>query len=202
MSQLLLIIFAKTTAFISSLGYWGIGICMAIESCNIPLPSELILPFGGYLVSTGKLTFAGAVLAGTVGGTFGSVVSYYIGLLGGRPFLYRYGRFFGVTPKKLALADDLTRRYGDLVVFITRLLPIIRTFISLVAGTGRMRLGPFIIYTFLGTLPWSIALTYAGYLLGSNWEAVKPWFHRLDLLVVTAIAAVIIYFWLRRHRSR
>ncbi|MBC7104556.1 MAG: DedA family protein, partial [Firmicutes bacterium] len=137
---------------------------MAVESCNIPLPSEVILPYGGYLVSTGRLEFWWAALAGTAGGTAGSAVSYYIGLYGGRPFLNRYGRYFGVTPQKLALAERWFARYGEATVFFTRLLPVIRTFISLPAGVARMNFPRFLVYTFLGSLPWSLALTYVGYL--------------------------------------
>ena len=190
------------TNYIASLGYWGLALGMAIESANIPLPSEVILPFGGYLVSTGKLSFWGAVMAGTIGGTVGSVLSYYAGLLGGRPFLLRYGKYIGITEKKLAFADNWFERYGEATAFFTRLMPVIRTFISLPAGISGMDIKKFTLYTFLGSLPWSILLVYLGVKLGENWDQLKPWFHRMDALVVLGILAVIIYYWHSKKKNR
>lgn len=194
--------FAWVTDFIAALGYWGIAIGMAIESANIPLPSELILPFGGYLVSTGQLTFWGAVMAGTVGGTVGSIASYYLGLKGGRPLILRYGRYVGINSGRLAMADHWFERYGEATVFFTRLMPIIRTFISLPAGITGMNFKRFVIYTFLGSLPWSILLTYVGVKLGENWTAIKPWFHRLDVVVAVGIVLGIVYLMFRKRSSR
>lgn len=188
-------------AYIAALGYWGIGLGMAIESANIPLPSEVILPFGGYLVSSGVLSFWGVVLAGTVGGTAGSVVSYVLGAWGGRPLVLRYGRYLGVTPKKLGIADEWFARYGEATVFFTRMMPVVRTFISLPAGISRMHFRRFVIYTFLGSLPWSIALTYLGYQLGENWQSLKPLFHRLDLLVIGLLSIVVLCLWLRTKKG-
>lgn len=173
---------------------------MAIESCNIPIPSELILPFGGYLVSTGRLTFFAAALAGTIGGTIGSLLSYYIGLFGGRPFLDRYGRYFGATPDRIAMAENWFNRYHIWTVFFTRLLPGIRTFISLPAGVARVNIALFTLYTFLGTLIWSLFLTYVGFALGVHWEIVSSWFHRVDLLLLVAILLLIAYWLWRRLR--
>lgn len=184
-------------AYIVALGYWGIGLGMAIESANVPLPSEIILPFGGYLVSTDELRFWGVVLAGTVGGTVGSVFSYALGAWGGRPLVLRYGRYAGVSAQKLNIADQWFARYGEATVFFTRMMPVVRTFISLPAGISRMHFRRFVIYTFLGSLPWSIALTYVGYQLGENWQSLKPLFHRLDLLVVGVLAITVLYFGFR-----
>ncbi len=184
-------------AYIVALGYWGIGLGMAIESANVPLPSEIILPFGGYLVSTDELRFWGVVLAGTVGGTVGSVFSYALGAWGGRPLVLRYGRYAGVSAQKLNIADQWFARYGEATVFFTRMMPVVRTFISLPAGISRMHFRRFVIYTFLGSLPWSIALTYVGYQLGENWQSLKPFFHRLDLLVVGVLAITVLYFGFR-----
>ncbi len=180
------------------MGYWGIGIGMAVESVNIPLPSEVILPYGGYLVSTGRLEFYSAVMAGTVGGTVGSALSYYIGLRGGRPLLVRYGRYIGFSVKHLETADRWFERYGEATVFFARLMPVVRTFISLPAGIAGMNFKRFLAYTFLGSLPWSLLLTYAGLTLGQNWQAIKPWFHRLDVLMVLGMAAAVFYLWYRR----
>ncbi len=192
------LVIEKTVAFISSLGYWGIAVGMAIESANVPLPSEVILPFGGYLVSTGRLEFFWAALAGAAGGTFGSVFSYFLGLWGGRPFLLRYGRYFGISPKHLALAEDWFARYGEATVFFTRLMPVIRTFISLPAGISRMNFVRFVIYTFLGSLPWCFFLTYLGLKMGQHWEDLKYWFHRLDVFIILAVSIAAIYFWWKK----
>ena len=192
------VVLRAITDVIAAMGYWGIGIGMAIESANIPLPSEVILPFGGYLVSTGQLEFYRTIMAGTVGGTVGSALSYYLGLRGGRPFLLRYGRYFGFSMKHLALADRWFEHYGEATVFFTRLMPIIRTFISLPAGISGMNFKKFLAYTFLGSLPWSLLLTYIGLKLGQNWEAIKPWFHRLDVVVALGLVGVLIYLWRSR----
>jgi membrane protein DedA with SNARE-associated domain len=189
---------AKITTLIGSAGYWGIVICMAIESCNIPLPSEIILPFGGYLVYKGILDFYGAALAGAVGGTIGSLISYYIGLIGGRAFLERYGKYLGLPHRKLVQAEQWFNRYGNSTVFITRLLPGVRTFISLPVGAAKMNVGYFTLYTFIGSLIWSLFLTYIGQKLGENWELLKSWFHIADLIIIVVIIAAIAYFMLRK----
>ena len=189
------------TEVIAGLGYWGIFWGMAVESANIPLPSEVILPFGGYLVSTGRLDFWGAAMAGTLGGTFGSVVSYWLGVCGGRPFLVRYGRYFGFSVKHLQTAEQWFDRYGEATVFFTRLMPVIRTFISLPAGIARMHFTKFVIYTFLGSLPWSLLLTYAGLKLGQNWKTIESWFHKADVFILGGLAAVLFYYLMRKRKK-
>lgn len=186
-------------AYISALGYWGVGLGMMVESANIPLPSEVILPFGGYLVSTGRLDFWGVVLAGTVGGTVGSVLSYALGAWGGRPLVLRYGRYVGLSGRVLDASDRWFNRYGEATVFFTRLMPVIRTFISLPAGISRMHFRRFVIYTFLGSFPWSLGLVYVGYLLGENWNCLKPYFHQLDVVIVVALVLAVACWW---YRSR
>lgn len=190
----------QVTESIAALGYWGVGVGMVIESANVPLPSEIILPFGGFLVSQGLLNFWGVVLAGTAGGTVGSMISYFVGSWGGRPLVLRYGRYFGVSREKLDLVDRWFARYGEATVFFARLLPVVRTFISLPAGVSRMNFVRFVIYTFLGSLPWSVALTYVGLMLGENWHLIKPWFHRMDFLVIGVLLAVGLYWWWRSRR--
>ena len=188
-----------TTEKIAALGYWGVAVGMAIESANIPLPSEVIMPFGGYLVSTGQLNFFWTAMAGTIGGTVGSAISYLLGLWGGRPFLIRYGRYIGINEKRLAMADIWFYRYGEATVFFTRLMPVIRTFISLPAGISGMNFPRFVIYTFLGTLPWCFFLTYLGLKMGEHWDDLKVWFHRLDVLVVVLAIGIVLYLW---HKGR
>lgn len=200
MESLLGPLFKAITEVIAAFGYWGVAVGMAIESACIPLPSEIILPFGGYLVSIGRLEFWGTVLAGTAGGTIGSIVAYLAGLWGGRPFLKKYGRYIFFSEKEFAVAERWFQRYGEATVFFTRLLPVIRTFISLPAGIAGMPFGRFVIYTFLGSLPWSIALVYAGKVLGNNWNALSPYFHRFDLILGLGILVLLfLYLWHRRH---
>lgn len=186
------------TGFIAKLGYVGIGVAMALESACIPIPSEIILPFGGFLVSQGQLSFWGVVLAGTVGGTFGSVGAYLVGLYGGRPLLLRYGRYLLISPRHLEQAEVWFELYGEATAFFTRLMPVIRTFISLPAGMARMPLVRFCIYTFLGSIPWSWLITYLGVRLGENWERLGYLFRRLDVVVVVVAAACALYFLWRR----
>ncbi len=190
------------TGAISSLGYWGIFWGMAIESANIPLPSEVILPYGGYLVSTGRLEFYLAVMAGTLGGTLGSVISYWLGICGGRPLLVKYGHYFGFSVKHLETAERWFDRYGEATVFFTRLMPVVRTFISLPAGIARMNFVKFVIYTFLGSLPWSLLLTYAGLKLGENWNTIESWFHKVDVFILAGLAIVLLCFLSKRCKKR
>ncbi|APC07837.1 DedA family protein [Neomoorella thermoacetica] len=201
MSSLLAPLFEFITSAIASFGYPGIAVAMALESACIPLPSEVILPFGGYLVSTGSLGFWGTVLAGTIGGTIGSIVAYFVGLRGGRPFLRKYGHYVFFSEKEFVVAEKWFNRYGEATVFFTRLMPIIRTFISLPAGIAAMPFGRFVVYTFLGSLPWSILLVFVGRQLGANWEALSPIFHRFDLIIVAGLILLVFFYW-RRHRSR
>ncbi len=201
LSRIIEVVAKEVTSWIAALGYWGVAIGMAIESANIPLPSEIILPFGGYLVSTGRLDFFWTAMAGTIGGTVGSVISYILGLYGGRPFLLRYGRYFGVSQKNFDIAEKWFLRYGEATVFFTRLMPIIRTFISLPAGISGMNFPRFVLYTFLGSLPWCFFLTYLGMKLGEHWEDLKPWFHRMDVVVAAVIVgAVGYYLWKRKKK--
>lgn len=199
LSALLERVIDATVRFVAGLGYWGIGLGMAVESANIPLPSEIILPFGGYLVSQGKLDYWGAVMAGTVGGTVGSALSYAIGLWGGRPFLQRYGRYIFVTEARLAQAERWFARYGDAGVFIARLLPVIRTFISFPAGIAGMHFGRFLLYTFLGSLPWCAFLTYLGVKLGENWRSLEPLFREFEVLILVGLLVLALYFWWHRR---
>lgn len=188
---------------IDSLGYPGIVVAMAIESACIPLPSEVIMPFSGYLASQGRFSLLGVALAGAVGCTLGSAAAYAVGAYGGRRFILRYGRYVLITPKEVERADRWFARYGMAATFVSRLLPVVRTFISLPAGIARVRFLPFLAYAFLGSLPWSWVLAYAGYLLGEHWEQVGGILHSLDVVIVVALAAGTGWFvwhhWPRRR---
>lgn len=189
------------TEYIFLWGYWGLIVGMAIESACIPLPSEIILPFGGFMVSKGILSFWPAALAGTLGGTIGSLVAYLVGYFGGRPFILRYGRYIFIRPQDLALADNWFRRYGNKAVFWARLMPVIRTFISLPAGITRMNLGGFLVYTVLGSLPWCILFTYLGVKMGENWAAIRRAFEELDIIII-AVLALLVVFWIVKKARR
>jgi membrane protein DedA with SNARE-associated domain len=190
-----------------AVGYLGVGAAMAIESAMVPLPSELILPFAGFMVSdrteieplTGQSwNFWIVVVVATLGNTVGSVVGYAIGAYGGRPFLERYGRYLLIRPHEIELADRFFQRYGAATAFFSRLLPVVRTFISFPAGVARMHLGKFIVYSTLGALPWSIALVYAGEQLGSRWVDIRHALQPFDLAIAVAVVAgVLLFIWWR-----
>jgi membrane protein DedA with SNARE-associated domain len=188
-------------ATISALGYSGIVLLMGIESTCIPLPSEIIMPFSGYLVYTGRFSLLGVTVAGAFGCVVGSLIAYYIGMYGGRPLIEKYGRYVLISHHDIDLADRWFSRFGEAIVFVSRLLPVIRTFIAFPAGVARMNLTRFVIYTFLGSLPWCLGLAYVGQRLGEQWDkndALKTWFHRLDFLI-GIVAALAVIWWVRRH---
>jgi membrane protein DedA with SNARE-associated domain len=182
------------------LGYGGIAVAMAIESCCIPLPSELIMPLAGFLAFQQRFNLWGVALAGAVGCVIGSLVAYGIGSVGGRPLLLRYGRYVLISPHDADRADAFFARYGTPAIFLARLLPIVRTFISLPAGIARMHRGTFVVYTFLGSLPWCLALAFAGYVLGAHWQDVGGVLHRFDLLIAAALVALLALFVYRHVR--
>ncbi len=185
-------------ATISSSGYLGIIFLMAIESACIPLPSEIIMPFSGYLVFRGHFKLLLVGLAGGFGCVVGSIPAYYLGLYGGRPLVEQYGKYVLVSHRDLDLADRWFARYGDWAIFFSRLLPVVRTFISFPAGIARMNFPRFVVYTFLGSLPWSLGLAYIGMKLGQNWDTLGGYFHRFDLVIGILLALGIIYY-VRRH---
>jgi membrane protein DedA with SNARE-associated domain len=199
--QILVLLATFVIWIISTLGYAGIVVAMAIESACIPLPSEVIMPFSGYLVSQGRFSLWGVSVAGALGCTLGSAVAYAAGAYGGRPFILEYGRYFLISAQELDRADRWFARYGMAATFISRLLPVIRTFISLPAGIARVPFLPFLAYAFLGSLPWSWVLAYVGMLLGEHWERVGGVLHSLDMVIVLALVAGVAWF-LWRHWPR
>ena len=197
---------AWIVAVISSLGYAGIVLLMAIESACIPLPSEIIMPFSGYLVSTGRFELVLVATAGAFGCNVGSTIAYAIGYWGGRPLVERWGYWVLIGRRELALVDWFFARFGSIAVFVGRLLPVIRTFIALPAGIARMSMVKFQIYTFLGSWPWCFALAYVGIRLGERWNrdpTLREVMHRFDALIIAAIVvAVVWYVWMHwKHRT-
>lgn len=178
---------------IEFLGYWGVFLAMTLESACIPLPSEVIMPFAGFAVSEGKMTLLGITIVGVLGNLVGSWIAYFVGLKGGRPFLEKYGKYVLITPSKLDMAHNWFERYGHEAVFISRMLPAVRTFISLPAGIAEMDFKKFTIYTLLGSIPWVLFLGYVGVMLGPHWEQIRSYFHILDIIVAIGVVAFIIY---------
>jgi membrane protein DedA with SNARE-associated domain len=190
-----------------AVGYAGVLVAMAIESAMIPLPSELILPFAGFLVSDptavepltrGPWDYWIVVLVATAGNTLGSLVGYGLGAYGGRPFLRRWGHVLLIRHEEIELADRFFARYGPATAFFSRLLPVVRTFISFPAGVARMPLRTFILYSSLGALPWSMALVFAGRQLGANWADIRHALQPFDTAIAVGVVALVVLFvWWR-----
>ena len=192
-------------AVISAGGYLGIVALMAIESACIPLPSEIIMPFAGYLVSLGRFSLIGAATAGALGCNLGSTIAYLVAAKGGRKVIERWGAYVLIRPVELDRAEKFFARYGAVTVFVGRLLPVIRTFISFPAGLARMPMLKFQIYSFVGSWPWCFALAYVGMLLGARWDSDPTWrrlFHEFDAVIVAVLIAGVAWFvWSRRRES-
>ncbi|WP_066649488.1 MULTISPECIES: DedA family protein [Sphingomonas] len=201
--KILAVLAGFTIWVISSGGYVGIAVLMAIESACIPLPSEIIMPFAGYLVYKGQMNLYLAATAGAIGCNLGSIVAYEVGKRGGRPLLLRYGKWLLIGEGEIEAADRFFARFGNMAVLIGRLLPAIRSFIAFPAGVARMPLVPFHIYTFVGSWPWCFGLAWLGMVLGEKWDndpRVKAAFHSADALIgVLLVAAVVWFVW---HRLR
>lgn len=190
---------------IASLGYSGVVLLMTLESACIPVPSEIILTFSGFLVATGRFELLWVAVAAAVGNNIGSMIAYAVGYYGGRPLAHRYGRWLLIAPADLDGAEAWFRRHGDATVLICRLLPIVRTYVALPAGVVRMPLLRFHFYTFIGSLAWGFLLSYIGFRLGENWNQIAPYFHRFDLIwAPLLIIAVGLAAWhhVRRFRRK
>ncbi|MGZ4787712.1 MAG: DedA family protein [Terriglobales bacterium] len=192
---------------ISSTGYAGILLLMAIESACIPLPSEVIMPFSGYLVYIGRFNLFWVATVGALGCNLGSLLAYYVGYYGGRPLVQRYGSYIFLSEKELNWADRFFAKHGDWAVLISRMLPVLRTFIALPAGIARMRQLRFHLFTFIGSWPWCFMLAWVGMRLGEKWNTdprLKQWFHRFDAVILGIIVIGVIWFvWTHwKHRIR
>lgn len=183
---------------ITIMGPWGVCLLMAIESCNIPLPSEAILPFAGYMVTKGVFNIHVASFASALGCVLGSIPSYYLGYFGGRPFVEKYGKWFLISKKELEDADKWVEKYGDWAFFICRMLPVVRTFISFPAGILKARKRIFFTLTFLGSLVWSYLLVYVGVKMGENMETFKHIWHKFDVAIVS-VCVILGVAYLYKH---
>ena len=189
------------TSQISNLGYTGIFALMVLESALIPIPSEIIMPFSGFLVSEKKLDFAATVLAGSVGNLVGSVATYYLGQKIRRDVILRYGRFLFITETHLAFADRIFQKHGSKITFAGRLLPAVRTYVSLPAGIAKTPIKIFVLYTFAGSIIWNVMLVYVGVQLGENWKNIDSYSIVLDVIGAAAVIGFIIWF-IRSNRSK
>ncbi len=188
--------------WISTYQYLGIMFLMALESACMPVPSEIVMPFSGYLVvRDGEMSMLGVVLAGSVGCTLGSIGAYVAGFYAGRPLIVKYGKYILITEKHLVTAELWFQKWGDKATFIARLLPVIRTVISLPAGIAKMDFRKFVFYSFVGSVPWTLMLAYVGYWLGPEWESIKGVFRGLDIVVVLAVVLVVVWYVYRLRKN-
>jgi len=171
---------------------------MTIESCNIPLPSEVIMTFSGFLVGKGEMNLWLAGIAGGIGCTIGSWLSWWLGYKGGRPLVDKYGKYLFLKHRDVEKGEEWFRKYGESIAFFSRLLPVVRTFISFPAGISKVNLPKFLVYTFLGSVIWSTGLAWVGAKLGENWDSLKDIFHKFDYAIL-AIIIIAIVWWIWRH---
>lgn len=183
---------------ISSIGYSGVALLMSLESAAIPLPSEVIMPFSGFLVYQGRFSLLGIAFAGAIGSVLGSWATYFLGKYGGRPLVRKYGRYVLITEHDLELADIFFAKFGIWATFLGRILPVIRTYISIPAGISRVKIWPFTLACFAGSFFWSLFLGWVGFKLGENWESLRHIFRQADWLIVTLLLAGVAW-WIRRH---
>lgn len=201
---LLAAVAAFAAAVVTRGGYGGIALMMALISAGVPVPSELVLPFAGYLVTKGAFTVAGIATAAMVGENIGAAIGYEIGSRGGRPLIERYGRYVLLDEHHVLVAERFFARWGSLAALIGRLLPVIRTFIALPAGVARMNRVKFHLFTTLGSWPWCFALAWIGMTLGDRWNSdprLKEWFHRADAAIVAVVIVLAALFVWQRWRG-
>jgi membrane protein DedA with SNARE-associated domain len=195
MTQIIEGVIIWAVGLIEKTGYLGIFVTQMLESAAIPIPSEVVLPFSGFLASSGHLNFWGVVFTATFANIVGATAVYFIGLYGGRPILERYGRYVLVTRESIAKVDHWIESYGSETAFFSRLLPGVRTFSSLIIGATKMNFGKFLLYTSLGSFLWNLPLTYIGLVTGENWNFLRPYFHKFELgLLILFILAIIVFF--------
>lgn len=197
-SQIISWLASLIISIISTTGYFGIFILMALESACIPIPSEVTMPFAGFLAAEGRFSFWPVVITGAAANLIGSIIAYYIGLYGGRPLIEKYGKYILFSHRDLDIADRWFLKHGEGTVFFSRLLPVIRTFISLPAGIARMNFWKFSLYTFIGSLLWSYVLAFVGLRLGENWREIRVYFEKFEYLIIILVVIGAVW-WIRRH---
>jgi membrane protein DedA with SNARE-associated domain len=181
-------------AFIAATSYPGIFLLMVLESMVFPIPSEAVMPFAGFLIVDGQFTFTGVIIASTLGSIVGSLASYAMGFYGGKPFIKRFGKFLLLDTHDLDITERFFAKHGELTIFISRFIPVVRHLISIPAGLGKMNLWKFIVYTILGAGLWNTFLTYVGFKLKENWTAVMQYSHTIDIVVVAVLGLAFLYY--------
>lgn len=190
------------TNFIDQTGYISVFVLMVMESMVFPVPSEAVMPFAGFLIVQKRFTFAGVIIASTLGSIVGSLISYYIGRYGGKPFVDRYGKYFLLNRHDLEVTERFFARYGDITIFVSRFIPVVRHLISIPAGSGKMPLGRFSVYTILGAGMWNAILTIAGFYLKQNWEDIMKYSHVVDIVVLILLALGVLFFIYQHIRRK
>ena len=190
------------TTVIGSIGYAGVFLLMVAESMVLPVPSEAVMPFAGFLAADGRLSAAGVILFATLGSIVGSLIGYIIGKFGGRPFVTGWGRYLLLDREDLELTDRFFRRRGSITILVSRFIPIVRHLISIPAGAGGMKLFPFILFTVIGAGAWNAFLTWCGWVLKKNWAVVLRYSHVIDIVVLALLAALVVLYVLRHVRRR
>lgn len=194
------------TQWIGSGGYWGVTILMTLESMVAPVPSEAVMPFAGFLIFEGRFTFTAVIFFSTLGSIIGSLLSYYAGAWGGRPFVKRYGKYLLLDLHHLDMTEKFFAKYGDKAIFVSRFIPVVRHLISIPAGVGRMSVIKFSVYTVIGAAIWNAFLTYVGFYLKDNWMTVRKYGEIADIVVVTfmlaGIAFIAYQYISRRKRAK
>lgn len=194
MSTIIEQIIGWALALVSKFGYGGIFITMMLESAAVPIPSEIVLPFSGFLAASGRLNFWLIVALTTLANLGGALVVYYIGLSGGRSLLEKYGKYILVHRDDISMLDSWLERYGSATAFFSRILPGVRTFSSLVLGAGRLKIKIFILYTMAGSFIWNFTLTYVGLIAGKNWNFLGPLFRKFELVILAMFVIAVIFF--------
>jgi len=189
-------------AGISASGYFGIFVLMALESMIAPVPSEVVMPFAGYLALQGKFNFWLALLASSIGSIFGSLLSYCIGFYGGRPLVLKFGRYLLLEEEHLKWTENWFSKQGDKTIFISRFIPVVRHLISIPAGIAKMAMHKFLVYTFIGATIWNFLLLYAGFKLGSHWDKIHQFSKELDVIFIAAVVLFLAYFVWKHHRRK
>ncbi|MEK7631437.1 MAG: DedA family protein [Patescibacteria group bacterium] len=188
------------TTFIETAGYPGITLLMALESMIAPIPSEAVMPFAGFLIYDGTLTWIAVAIASTIGSLVGSLVSYWIGAKGGRPLVLKFGKFLLLNEHHLEITERFFQRRGSAAIFVSRFIPAVRHFISIPAGVGRMPLGRFMLYTLFGAGIWNMFLAWVGFKLGENWESIRTYSEKIDLVLYGIIGLAVLYYVYRVWR--
>jgi membrane protein DedA with SNARE-associated domain len=192
---------AIAVSLISASAYPGIFVLMMLESMFFPVPSEAVMPFAGFLIVDGTLTWTGTIVAATLGSLVGSLISYAIGYYGGKTFILKFGKFFLLKEKHLEMSEHFFNRHGQITIFASRFIPVVRHFISIPAGAGKMNLFKFCVYTVLGAGIWNAFLTYLGYKLKQNWDTVMQYSHYIDMAILVVLLVALGYYIYKIYKN-